>query len=95
MGLHPWWRVKFRRGSRIWGSPSPAGPSAGTEGKLGARGREQQPVTGRQDRGKPTQMSQSPAHPMGCLRWVSASVRKGRVKSRSGKETAVGCEETV
>lgn len=53
MGLHPWWRVKFRRGSRIWGSPSQQNPSAGTEGKLGGPRREQQPVTGRQDRGNP------------------------------------------
>lgn len=97
MGLHPWWRVKFRRGSHIWGSPSPAGPSAGTEGKLGGL-RKRAAASHWQAGQRETHTDvpgQSPAHPMGCLRWVSASVRKGRVRSRSGKETAVGCEETV
>ena len=57
-GLHPWWRVKVRRGPHIWGNPSPAGPSAGVEGKLrGLEGESSSHAPAGRTEGKPHRWS--------------------------------------
>ena len=86
MGLHPWWRVKVRRGPRIWGSPSPAGPSAGTEGKLGGS-REREAPSHWQAGQKETHIDgpgHSPAHP--SLRWVVRQCVQGHSEEQVREE---------